>query len=77
MAASPFDPDVPAPPRAREVPCPSCRGPALFHASNPWRPFCSQRCRGTDLSAWATEQFRVAGPVAEDGDQTQAGTAPH
>ena len=43
----------------RKVPCPSCKGPALFSPGNPWRPFCSQRCRSADLGAWANEQFRV------------------
>ena len=28
--------------------------------ANPWRPFCSQRCRGADLGAWASEGYRVA-----------------
>lgn len=43
----------------RMVPCPHCRQPALFAESNRWRPFCSQRCRGADLGAWASERFRV------------------
>jgi hypothetical protein len=68
-------PSKPGP--ARQVPCPSCRGPALFAPGNPWRPFCSERCRGTDLSAWATEQFRVAGPVADEGDQSETPPAAH
>jgi len=55
---------VTAPPR-RQVSCPSCKGPALFHPDNRWRPFCSERCRQADLGAWASERFRVAGPPAE------------
>jgi endogenous inhibitor of DNA gyrase (YacG/DUF329 family) len=51
---------------ARQVPCPSCRGPALFAPANRWRPFCSERCRQADLGAWATERFRVAGAPADD-----------
>jgi endogenous inhibitor of DNA gyrase (YacG/DUF329 family) len=43
----------------RRVPCPTCREPALYGPSNPWRPFCSERCRSVDLGAWATERFRV------------------
>ena len=52
---------------SRQVTCPSCKGLALYDATNPWRPFCSARCRNVDLGAWASEQFRVAVPTtAED-----------
>ena len=44
----------------RKVPCPRCRGPAVYSATNPWRPFCSERCRNADLGAWASENYRVA-----------------
>jgi hypothetical protein len=44
----------------RQVPCPACRGPSLFSPRNPWRPFCSERCRNVDLGAWASEGYRVA-----------------
>ena len=60
----------------RHVPCPSCRQSALFGPANPWRPFCSQRCRGADLGAWASERFRVpAQPSSEQADGL-AGDAP-
>lgn len=54
----------------RVVPCPACRRPALFDiALNPWRPFCSQRCREGDLGAWANEDYRVeAAPPQDDPD---------
>jgi uncharacterized protein len=54
----------------RRVPCPTCRGPAVFHPSNLWRPFCSDRCRTADLGAWANEQFRVAAEAPDDGDES-------
>ena len=54
---------------ARRVPCPTCKRSALFSPDNPWRPFCSERCRGVDLGAWANEQYRVeVAPVIEDDD---------
>ena len=57
----------------RQVPCPSCRGPALFSPRNPWRPFCSERCRNVDLGAWASEGYRVAAPpTTEDEDGSEA-----
>jgi endogenous inhibitor of DNA gyrase (YacG/DUF329 family) len=50
----------PAPPRI--IACPACGKATAFAASNRWRPFCSERCRTTDLGAWATESYRI--PVA-------------
>ncbi len=53
---------------ARRVPCPTCRGPALYSPANRWRPFCSERCREHDLGAWASERFRVAADAPPDDD---------
>ncbi len=59
-----------APPKsARTVPCPACGKPALYAPSNPWRPFCCERCRVTDLGAWASEAYRVPGKPAEGGGE--------
>jgi endogenous inhibitor of DNA gyrase (YacG/DUF329 family) len=44
---------------SRRVTCPRCKGPALYAPSNPWRPFCSERCSSIDLGAWASEAYRV------------------
>ena len=52
----------------RTVPCPSCRKPAPYDPANPWRPFCSQRCRSADLGAWASERFRVPAEAPTDED---------
>jgi endogenous inhibitor of DNA gyrase (YacG/DUF329 family) len=42
----------------------------VYAASNRWRPFCSERCRISDLGAWATEPYRIpAKPGEEDGAQ--------
>ncbi|MBS0449186.1 MAG: DNA gyrase inhibitor YacG [Proteobacteria bacterium] len=46
-------------PAAREVRCPGCGGISLYAADNPYRPFCSERCRRNDLGAWASERYRV------------------
>jgi endogenous inhibitor of DNA gyrase (YacG/DUF329 family) len=54
--------------RGKAVACPNCGKPALLDAGNRWRPFCSERCRQTDLGAWASEAYRIAGkPEPEDG----------
>ena len=52
--------------RPREVACPACGKPALFAESNPSRPFCSPRCRLTDLGGWASEAYRIPARPAED-----------
>lgn len=43
----------------RTVPCPGCGQPSVFAPRNVYRPFCSARCKGVDLGAWANEEFRV------------------
>lgn len=43
----------------RSVPCPNCGQPSVYAPRNPFRPFCSARCKGMDLGAWASEEFRV------------------
>ncbi|RPH78335.1 MAG: DNA gyrase inhibitor YacG [Nitrospiraceae bacterium] len=42
--------------------CPLCRQPSTWEG-NPWRPFCSERCQMTDLGGWATERYRIPGPI--------------
>ncbi len=41
------------------VRCPQCGGDSIYASSNPYRPFCSERCKNLDLGAWASESFRV------------------
>ncbi|HOB66405.1 DNA gyrase inhibitor YacG [Ottowia sp.] len=59
--------DRPAPPAApaRTVRCPACGGPSVFAPQNPYRPFCSERCKLQDLGAWASESFRVEAQEAD------------
>jgi len=52
--------------RERTVACPRCGAECVFAPSNPFRPFCSERCRLVDLGAWASESYRV--PVSEEPD---------
>jgi endogenous inhibitor of DNA gyrase (YacG/DUF329 family) len=47
-------------PTDRLVRCPACGGDSVFSPTNPFRPFCSERCKQLDLGAWASESFRVA-----------------
>jgi uncharacterized protein len=53
----------------RIVRCPGCGGESVYAVSNPFRPFCSERCRLADLGAWASEGYRVAAaPPVDDGE---------
>ena len=54
------------PPR-RMVRCPKCGAQALWAPENPWRPFCSERCRLNDLGAWASGEYRVPGSEPDPG----------
>lgn len=53
-------------PRPRVVACPQCGGKSLYAPSNPYRPFCSERCKNLDLGAWAAESFRVPDEAPPD-----------
>lgn len=43
----------------RIVRCPACGGDSVYAPSNPWRPFCSERCKQMDFGAWASEQYAL------------------
>ncbi len=54
------------------VKCPTCQQPVEWSTAQPWRPFCSERCRLIDLGLWATESWRIEGdtePAPADPDQ--------
>jgi len=53
-------------PRQKFVACPQCGKNALWSAENPFRPFCSERCKLIDLGQWATESYRI--PVTEENE---------
>jgi endogenous inhibitor of DNA gyrase (YacG/DUF329 family) len=57
----------------RKVKCPACGQPAVFDESNPFRPFCSERCRTIDLGAWAAERYRVPVKPGEEGGDEETG----
>lgn len=53
---------------ALRVPCPTCRTQSVWEG-NPFRPFCSERCRMIDLGTWAGEGYRIAGEPVPDDDR--------
>ncbi|HYQ38738.1 MAG TPA: DNA gyrase inhibitor YacG [Pseudomonas sp.] len=48
------------------VACPTCAAPVEWTATNPYRPFCCERCKLIDLGAWAAEEHAIAGNPLED-----------
>jgi len=52
----------------RIVRCPACGADSYYAPRNPYRPFCSGRCKGIDLGAWASESFRVAAEAPPDDE---------
>lgn len=45
------------------VKCPTCRSATQWEG-NPYRPFCSERCKLIDLGKWLNEAYRI--PAEED-----------
>jgi endogenous inhibitor of DNA gyrase (YacG/DUF329 family) len=51
------------------VNCPRCAARVIWSSDNPWRPFCSERCKMMDLGAWASESYRIPVVEHDDGDE--------
>lgn len=43
----------------RQVTCPQCNQLSEFSSNNPYRPFCSERCKLIDLGQWANESYKI------------------
>jgi endogenous inhibitor of DNA gyrase (YacG/DUF329 family) len=51
------------------VDCPTCSAKVEWSEKNPFRPFCSLRCKQIDLGAWAEEKYVIPGAnPAEDAE---------
>ena len=46
------------------ISCPVCKNKTTWK-ENPWRPFCSERCKLIDLGKWVLEDYRIPGDEAE------------
>lgn len=68
--------------KAKTIECPNCGQPADITAANPYRPFCSKRCKLIDLGDWLDESNRIPDPsgsaptAPEDDDENNYGP-PH
>lgn len=61
---------------ATVVKCPTCGRDVEWTEASRFRPFCSERCKLIDLGAWAAEKYTIAGPPAEQTDETPPSEAP-
>lgn len=48
-----------------KIKCPICKNTTTWE-ENPWRPFCSERCKLTDLGKWVLEEYKIPGEEAEE-----------
>ena len=48
------------------VDCPTCGTALEWKPTNPFRPFCSDRCKLIDLGAWASTEHKI--PVSPDAE---------
>lgn len=48
--------------------CPQCGQSVRLDESNPWRPFCSERCKLLDLGEWFSGGFSIPGEEPPDRD---------
>lgn len=51
-----------------KITCPICKGVTTWE-ENPWRPFCSERCKLIDLGKWASEDYRIKGEEVKKGEK--------
>lgn len=56
--------------------CPVCKRYTSWK-DNPWRPFCSERCKMIDLGRWAMEEYRIEGKKIKESDREGEDQAYH
>jgi uncharacterized protein len=58
--------------QVRIVTCPQCGQDSRYETTNPYRPFCSARCKGIDLGAWASESHRLPDESPQDNQDFES-----
>jgi endogenous inhibitor of DNA gyrase (YacG/DUF329 family) len=53
------------------VKCPRC-GKNVPYENNPFRPFCSKRCKLIDLGKWVSGEYRITGKADEEETEIPA-----
>ncbi len=63
-------------PAARICACPRCGTSTRLDPGNPWRPFCSERCRLVDFGDWLNERYAIPVADASTADSQDAEDGP-
>jgi len=66
--------------KPRTAPCPRCGQAASLATTNPWRPFCGERCKLIDLGKWANEEFSIPAEnqaIDDGGEQNSPAPVKH
>jgi len=56
--------------------CPICKNTTTWE-ENPWRPFCSERCKLIDLGKWVLEEYRIEEKQENGKEQGSEGKENH
>ncbi len=52
-----------------KITCPVCKDITTWE-ENPFRPFCSERCKLIDLGAWASGDYSIPSNPEDETDQS-------
>jgi len=56
-----------------QITCPICKKKTTWE-ENPWRPFCSERCKLIDLGKWVSEEYKILGEKSEETEEKKKTT---
>ncbi len=48
-----------------QIICRICKKKTTWE-ENPWKPFCSERCKLIDLGKWVSEEYKIEGEKKEE-----------
>jgi endogenous inhibitor of DNA gyrase (YacG/DUF329 family) len=48
-----------------KIKCPTCKQKTEWQ-NNPYRPFCSERCKLIDLGAWVSEEYKIEAKLEDE-----------
>ncbi|MEW6053223.1 MAG: DNA gyrase inhibitor YacG [Nitrospirota bacterium] len=51
-----------------QIACPVCKNKTTWE-ENPWKPFCSERCKLLDLGKWISEEYKIEGKETSGSNQ--------
>jgi endogenous inhibitor of DNA gyrase (YacG/DUF329 family) len=57
----------------KKLTCPNCGKPTEWE-NNPFRPFCSEKCKLADLSKWLNEEYSIEEEVSAREEEGNSGS---